>query len=114
MYLFVYGTLKKGHGNHRVLGDAPFVKMGWLNDYAMYHLGGFPGIVPLKDHVVEGEVYKVQDFNRLDSLEGYNSDTDSGMYLRRQVRLDDDSLAWVYIWNRDLKGCKLIEDGVWR
>jgi len=120
MYLFVYGTLKRGFGNHAVLRGAEYVGRADLWGYEMYSLGGFPGIVPCTGFsCVQGEVYEVSDFLSLDRLEGYNPDTDNGMYLRREVEIgwkDDEgeAPAYAYIWNREVIGRRLIASGEWK
>src|SRR6056297_2665288 len=77
-YVFVYGTLLRGCGNHRVLAGAEFVTTVFFGDvnYRMIHLGGFPGVVFDKDYrgPLYGEVYRINPSieDRLDALEGYN------------------------------------------
>ena len=130
MYLFVYGTLKKGHGNHRVLGDAEYIGDAELWGYRMFTLGGFPGISPSEGKsfsVVIGEVYKIEDRHlpNLDGLEGYYPENHSGMYLREKVNIhykhddnrDEETEVFVYVWNRDVPpedSDRWIKDGVWR
>jgi gamma-glutamylcyclotransferase (GGCT)/AIG2-like uncharacterized protein YtfP len=91
----------------------------------MYSLGGFPGVLPqgvisdINDHhIVSGELYDVNSFDRLDGLEGYDEETHTGMYLRenKEVHIEGTrQQAWVYIWNRGPIGEeRLIKDGVWR
>jgi gamma-glutamylcyclotransferase (GGCT)/AIG2-like uncharacterized protein YtfP len=121
MKLFVYGTLKRGHHNHRLLEKAQYISHAELWGYQMYSLGGFPGIKPSDGHV-HGEVYEVEDLTRLDRLEGYDEERDDGMYLRREVIIRrpakdgsyEDDKAYAYVWNLDVIGRPLIKDGVWR
>ena len=97
--IFVYGTLKSGHHNHRCLYDSPKVGDATLiGNYRMYSLGGFPGVVhtlPEEGGVpIHGELYETTPgvlLGSLDSLEGYNRDRDDGMYLRRQVMVETDN-----------------------
>lgn len=80
MLVFVYGTLKRGHHNHRVLGPDPkFVGHALTNTKYKMLDAGFPVLLALtKDdpedagHYVEGEVYDVDltTAKRLDQLEG--------------------------------------------
>lgn len=121
MYLFVYGTLKRGHGNHRVLGNSVYIRDALMHNHVMYSLGGFPGIVK-GEGTVSGELFKVPDeqWDNLDGLEGYNKEKDVGMYLRRQWEVEIGSEpfmdhAWYYLWNgRTPTEDRLIKDGVWR
>jgi gamma-glutamylcyclotransferase (GGCT)/AIG2-like uncharacterized protein YtfP len=103
--VFVYGSLKQGFHNHRLLeigqsrllGDA----VSLAPEYAMLDLGSFPGLIE-GDQRVTGELYEVDThtFNRLDHLEGHPH-----MYTRheRRFRMLDDSkevhTAWVYLYN---------------
>lgn len=76
-YVAVYGSLKKGFGNHRLLGaTSEFIGTGITEPkYKMYSLGGFPGLHSGNDRIFV-EVYLV-DANKtlpnLDLLEGHPS-----------------------------------------
>jgi gamma-glutamylaminecyclotransferase len=118
MYLFVYGTLKRGFPNHYFLDEASYEGKARLPGFQMYSCGGFPCIVKADDYVVEGEVYYIdpdrfQIWMRLDRLEGTPR-----MYKREshEIWLSDETPwpAQVYIWNQSTDGLKLIEDGIWR
>ena len=117
--LFVYGTLKQGHGNHRLLTDAKFVGTATTSqEFTMYSTGGFPALVHSGDTSIFGEVYEVTDeeFSRLDVLEGYPH-----MYTREQISVnvgeEGDSFVsnnvWVYIWNYELDDMPVVESGEW-
>ena len=79
--VFVYGTLKKGRGNHGLLRDAEYIGQFSTidNKWGLIELGAFPGMIPADNNVV-GEVYRVskETLASLDRLEG----TDHGMYAR--------------------------------
>ena len=70
--MFVYGTLKRGHGNHHWLAGAPFLGEAALPDVVLHDLGPFPMAVPGEGRVW-GEVYAVDaaGLARLDRLESY-------------------------------------------
>ena len=96
----VYGSLRKGFGNHVLLEHVESHKKGKTVDvpFTMYHLGGFPAIVQDADGgAVVVEVYDVDDatFARLDRLEGYPSFYDR---MEVDVDLEDGSTdtAWIY------------------
>ena len=44
--VFVYGTLKEGFGNNRLLKDSQKISEDAVEGFVMYHMGGFPGVVP--------------------------------------------------------------------
>lgn len=77
MYVFVYGTLKQGYGNHGVLGNSKFIGKAFTEspDYLLYD-GGFPWAVYEEDKGIGrivGEVYEIDDeitLHNLDRLEG--------------------------------------------
>jgi len=110
--VFCYGTLKQGHGNHRLLTNAKFLgEAKTPAKYTMYSTGGFPAVVPEGDTVISGEIYEVteEEFARLDMLEGYPS-----MYTRKQIKLQDsDETPWIYLWQYETESYARIEDGVW-
>lgn len=90
--VFVYGTLKKGIHNHRLLASSDFIGNAYtLDTFKMFHVG-FP-VIKFSDHPdaksVYGEVYDVDDetLKRLDSLE-----SEGHMYDRKQINvmLDND------------------------
>lgn len=105
--VFVYGSLKQGHGNHRLLsrardiGGAEFLGMDALfGQYGMLDWGAFPALVDRtgrkdaeKDFVV-GEVYAVSEATlmALDGLEGHPH-----FYNRTKVKTHvDEHRVWVY------------------
>ena len=96
--VFCYGTLKQGHGNHRLLTNAKFLGVAKTPaKYTMYNTGGFPAVIPQGDTEISGELYEVtpEEFRRLDMLEGYPS-----MYGREQIQLQDsEETPWIYLWN---------------
>lgn len=111
MKVFVYGTLKKGFGNHRLLSEFPLEKEGILEDHIIYD-AGFPVAVPNEGTKVVGEVYDigdcVQTLQNLDYLEG-----EGRMYIRTKVTLNDGEEVETYIgpdsfW--DFKAMKTFKD----
>ncbi|MBB5349447.1 gamma-glutamylcyclotransferase [Desulfoprunum benzoelyticum] len=101
--VFVYGTLKKGFSNHRLLTGAEFVGAAQtLEKFAMYYSTGTP--IVLKEEAVSpifGELYRVDEkiLAALDSLEGHPD-----WYRREQVDISVDDggqgkrleTAWLY------------------
>ncbi|CAI5527003.1 unnamed protein product [Closterium sp. Naga37s-1] len=94
---FVYGTLKKGFGNHwlmqKLMADGDAVKIGTAQTLQNYPLVCGPFQVPFllhlpgSGHRVQGEVYEVNSkaVAALDVLEG----TDRGHYMRCPLMLSD-------------------------
>ncbi len=102
--LFVYGTLRKGHRNHRVLGsDAKFIDVATVYDMTMHKGPGFPYAVFKDGSKIYGEVYELPDLVACDRLEGYPHH-----YLRTQVLCHyddggkDGEYAWVYYAGPDV------------
>jgi gamma-glutamylcyclotransferase (GGCT)/AIG2-like uncharacterized protein YtfP len=95
MQVFVYGTLKQGHGNHHYLRNATFKGAVALTFKGRMFDVGFPVLMKGRNKVkVAGEIYQVDKatFAALDRLEGQGH-----MYMRRRKRLPDGTHAWVYI-----------------
>jgi gamma-glutamylcyclotransferase (GGCT)/AIG2-like uncharacterized protein YtfP len=86
-YVFVYGTLKRGGENHRVLAGQRFVGPARTEPaFRLYQLEGYPGMVEAPGGLsIAGEIWEVDPgaLRRLDELEG----TDSGLYARVPIRL---------------------------
>lgn len=88
VFVFVYGTLKKGFGNHRVLGKSRFIGEALTNEKFIMYDGPFPWVSTMSNQeeylgYVWGELYEVTSNNilqDLDSLEGVPY-----MYVRKEV-----------------------------
>lgn len=100
-YVFVYGSLKRGFDNHRIIAPAHFVGTGRTPPrFDMLDLGGFPAAITGK-HSMTGEVYEVDRdiMEMLDHLESNGS-----LYLRRKVPIlvqGRQIPAWVYLYLDD-------------
>lgn len=117
--VFVYGTLKEGHGNHEYLlaGNPGVQKLGRCyvtGDFDMYSNGAFP-IVTMGDsdrqtHIV-GEVYEVDEdtLDALDALEGHPD-----WYCRVKVETPWKK-AWIYVMppSDRLSREARVESGCW-
>lgn len=109
MLVGVYGTLKKGYSNHRLLENYKFKGTELIEGrYKLYDLGPFPGIKPGNGNLFI-EIYEVDDqagLNSLDELEGYPY-----LYSKNYV---DTSFGKVllYVYNEQING-KLIKNGFW-
>lgn len=119
--LAVYGTLKRGHGNHRVINGAEYVGTTNIDGFKMYSMGGFPAINPSHDRPSEAgsssrpsaivaEVFKVDDkiMQNADWLEGYPD------FYNRKLVDTEFGKAWIYFIERELSSLPVVEDGNWR
>lgn len=111
MRVFVYGTLKRGYGNHKLLAHCKKYQEedGVIEGFDLYASG-----IPFAKHG-EGnlhvEIYLV-DFNvmrRLDELEGHPS-----MYKRELVVTKDGRLGWVYVYQRSVDRLRMLDNGNWK
>lgn len=108
--IFVYGTLKKGFGNHSIISGSR-----WLGDTEVkgkiYNLGAFPGAKFDEDGIVKGELYEVNELTlgRLDRLEGHPS-----FYLRTKVPCNLGVIVEAYHYCGKVNSKWLIESGVWK
>ncbi len=101
MLLFVYGTLKRGQRNHRLLADQRFVRIAaTAPGYCLYDLGPYPAMVQGADAgPVRGELFSVSECatDELDDFEGVPD-----LFDRRRVELDDGTTAWAYLYTRPI------------
>lgn len=108
--LAVYGTLKRGKSNHRVI-ERGCVYHGttWVEGWTMYNLGAYPAVVQdTGDGAISVELFGVPDLAATDRLEGY-----PGYYNRKQI---DTPLgkAWIYYMDvGHLSGVPIVPHGVW-
>ena len=118
-YIAFYGSLMAGFGRLPNLGFEKSLRLvgpcqirGQLVD-----LGAYPGLIP-GSGTVEAELYEVVDdgvLERLDAFEGYDPrDPMGSLYLRKQIRLANPPQdAWVFVYNRSVKGRPVVEAGSW-
>lgn len=93
----VYGTLKKGRGNHRVMENAGGKLLGEdVVPAKLYaYCQGFPSLTLEPYHGVLIEVYEVENLSPLDRLEGYPS------FYNRSVIDTQYGQAWIYHMDED-------------
>ena len=106
----VYGTLKAGFGNHRLLAKSEFVaKVTTKPDFTMVSLGGFPGVIEGGDTPILGELYKVppECHVNLDRLEGYPD-----FYGKTEVETEHGS-ATMYVLDEKYLSYNHVENGEW-
>lgn len=111
----VYGTLKRGHCNHHLLGQARLLGTDHLRDIVLYDLGDFPAAVPGHSAGVTVEVYEVSNrvLVQLDELEDCHPETPrTGLYHRQQMATRYGP-AWIYLYNGDLHGYRPMATNFW-
>lgn len=100
--VFVYGTLKKGYGNDRLVRDlVEHTEIALVEGYTLLDLGAFPGAVQLTTGYVVGELLTLRDpkeaLRRLDRLEGHPN-----FYRRTKVRVlvndGHEQDCWIYVY----------------
>jgi gamma-glutamylaminecyclotransferase len=100
--LFVYGTLKRGLGNHHLIADQDF--LGDVVTEALYRvidLGPYPGLVvdPDSGVAVQGELWAV-DAQCLAALDEFEEV--AGPFVRVTVAILGWEDVFAYFWNRAL------------
>lgn len=110
--VLVYGSLKKGFHNHRLLESSKLLNDNVFFTGKMASLGAFPCCTQHGNTKITGELYEVDDvtLSRLDSLEGHPS-----FYERKIVRTSAGD-AWIYLIdqpNRYEDNARLVKNGVW-
>lgn len=115
--VFVYGSLKRGFGNHQQLDTSEYLG-NHITDpkWTMVSLGGFPAVVPVGDTEIKGEVYRVDDktLRGLDYLEGfprfYQKATiptkygEATMYIMEDRRITEDNVVPEGVWTHQTRG----------
>lgn len=116
MNLVVYGTLKRGLSNHRLLLGARYVGKDILRSIVLYDLGDFPGAQFEPSEGIHVEVYDVTESELavVDRLEECNQEMlDHGLFRREQCNTCFGP-AWIYLYNGPLGGMPQITTGSWR
>lgn len=111
----VYGTLRQGCGNNRLIKDADF--MGTFKSepvYSMYSLGGFPGLKENGSTAITLEVYAVntEEARNVDNLEGYSKGVTPYFYDKKNIETPW-GVAGIYIYVREPNEDRLITSGDW-
>lgn len=111
----VYGTLRRGFGNNKLLKNSEFLGETEISGFSMYSLGGFPGIIIDKSNTknIKIELFKVtqEELNSLDRLEGYPD-----FYDRMLVHTEygDSYIYFLHSKNRYHNELPLVESGDWK
>lgn len=91
MFVFVYGTLKSGYGNNRLLRNATFVREAIVDGFELYQVG-FPVAMPKEGFSASGEIWDIGEgeiaeaiVRSLDGLESYFPENEAGSMYHRRV-----------------------------
>lgn len=113
LLVFVYGTLKQGHHNHRLLEDSTYMGKHTIKDgYLMYNLGAYPAVIKQNGEglPVHGEIYEITEatLKSLDVLEGYPE-----LYYRETIHTEFGD-AIIYLMKEErLWADVVVVDGEW-
>lgn len=102
IYIFVYGTLMSGQPAHNKLNGAIYLGRYRLDDYAMYKVSYYPGIIPQNDEHVIGEVYAITA-DMLPAMDEYEGE--GYLYHRRTVTVSngtEERTVQAYIYAREV------------
>lgn len=97
--LFVYGTLKRGQSNHRLLADQEFFgEAASAPRYRVFDLGAYPGMVRDEENglAVRGELWAVGE-RCLAELDGFEEVPD--WFVREPVAVPGREQVWAYFLN---------------
>lgn len=107
--VMVYGSLRRGMGNHGVIEPGQFLGFDVVEGFNMHSYGAYP-YVTHGNGAVTVEVYEVDctTMGRLDTLEGYPS------FYNRELRMTKHGEAWIYfIDDEEDDFYDKVEDGDW-
>ena len=115
MRVAVYGTLKRGMANHRLLDEARYVGTEVLTSIVLYDMGDYPAAQMESSHGIQVEIYEVSaaQICKLDLLEECDDrNPEAGLYKRCKCRTRHGE-TWIYIYNRAVDGMPRIDKGSW-
>ena len=111
----VYGSLRKGFGNHRIIQNAKYLGTCTTEPvFSLYSLGGFPGLKQNGNTSVVIEVYEVneEEAEWVDSLEGYSEHGNNTFYDK--IFIDTPyGKAGIYIYVPNISEDRLVKSGDW-
>lgn len=116
-YLFVYGSLISHNSHHYLLEGSKFVGRAILENYGLYKIAWYPGIVLKEGSKVLGEVYEVDEntLKKIDEFEG-----EGELYKREKIKVilenKKELEVWTYIYLQEVEEENYIplEEQPWR
>lgn len=114
MYVFVYGTLKRGCSNCDLLKNNDFISGTYTaNNFTMLDFGIFPGVVDGNTSKIYGELYDV-DSDTLESIDEFEGE----WFCRDVTRLGNGISAFMYFLVKIPKAFQkkydIVENGNWK
>ena len=115
--IFVYGTLRRGFHNHRLLSTSEYLGTAKTAEKFTMFSRGIPFVSRSKKLCqITGELYRVTDsvLSSVDSLESYYPDSpESSWYQRQEIDLitSDGSQKRAYIYFNDNENGRIITSG---
>jgi gamma-glutamylaminecyclotransferase len=97
--LFVYGTLKRGLGNHHLLAGQEFLGEAETEPrYRVIDLRRYPGLIVDEANglAVKGELWNVTA-TCIEALDDFEEA--AGLFVRKPVRIPGRGLVHAYFWN---------------
>lgn len=109
----VYGSLRKGLHNYRLLEDSNLVSTEVVNiPWRMVSLGGFPGLVPSEgeNHDITIEVFEVDNttYQRVEYLESYPS-----FYQKAKIETSQGEVEVYVLLSPRYADLERVESGDW-
>lgn len=113
MIVAVYGTLRNGGSNFRLLKNSKFITNLKLKGFDLFDLGYFPG-AKLGSKSILVELYEIdqQTLKNLDYLEGYRGPNNSNHYNRISITSQGYTF-YIYTYCLKTNNNQLIESGDW-
>lgn len=113
----VYGTLKKGYSNHRLLKDSKFLGSLWSKElFTMYSMGRFPALTKRQNNSVYFEIYEVDEdtLENIYRLEGYSGtrNSESNWYDTMDIETEWGK-AEIFYFKTPFINNPIVESGRW-
>lgn len=131
MLLFVYGTLRRSYTRlpqsarhlsppHILHTSGEWVSEAKVENYALFDIGSYPGVVPCENSVVHGDLFRIESSAQilkvLDEYEGIVSIYEEPYEYRRVAAVviaenGEHIRAWMYVYNWNTRDVTWIKNG---
>lgn len=114
-FLFVYGTLRRGHRDNPLLSAATFSGAAeTVEHYALCLMNAKPLVTKRPVSLITGEAYSVSDelLKTIDRVAGHPSTNKRELV---SIRLENGQVvdAWLYFYIQPLRNATVIESGTY-